>query len=256
MISIPRVTQEVDIWGKTNGLKIAKDIDTMIKKLKDLFIKKELSKFFDIGFHGDKYLINIVFSCLNQAETFIETGTNVGSTLVFVAKNYPKMKIYSCEPDKKAYNFVKDKIKSLNNVSLFNGQSPDMIISIAKDNPSIKKQDTVFWLDAHDYGYQWPLKQEIEFITHNFKQGYIFIDDFFVPHLDFFKWCKYQNQECSYQYIKDSINPKIEYNLYYPNYHEKTSLHHPLTGWGLICFGHQKELAIPDNYSKNIYQAR
>ena len=51
------------------------------------------------GFHGDIYLINLVNHCLDLSTNFIETGTNIGTTLYFVSRNY-NMSCYSCEMDK------------------------------------------------------------------------------------------------------------------------------------------------------------
>jgi hypothetical protein len=223
---------------------------------KKLFNKKrKLSDFFPEGFHGDKYLIKLVSNCLKQSEIFIETGTNVGSTLVHVSKDFPNITAYSCEPDKEAFELALSKTKNFKNTHIYKELSPNMIYRITKENPSLLSKNTVFWLDAHDYGYQWPLKDEISFITKNFKQGYIFIDDFKVPHLDCFKWNRYQNQTCSFDYIKNSINPDITYNLYYPNYTEKTSRHHPLVGWGMIDFGHSVKLSVPKSIEAKIYKA-
>lgn len=200
--------------------------------------KRHLSEFLEIGFHGDLYLKEIAFHCLSQAEQFIETGTNVGSTLHYVVKNFSSLKAYSCEPDKDAYEFALSKVKNFPNVNLFNQVSPDMLYELAKSDSSILEKDTVFWLDAHGYGYKWPLKDEIDFITHNFKKGYIFIDDFQVPGMNCFKWDEYENQICSFEFIQSSINKNLEFSLYYPSYTERTSKHHPLTGWCMIEFGH------------------
>ena len=88
-------------------------------------------------------------------------------------------------------------------------------------------------MDAHDYGFEWPLKYEVEFITSNFKEYFIIIDDFKVPHCTLFGYDSYNEQECSYDFIKDSIKEQ-SYRLIYPGYTDKTSKHHPLRGWGLI----------------------
>ncbi|MBD1936508.1 hypothetical protein [Microcoleus sp. FACHB-68] len=213
-----------------------------------------LSEFLEIGFHGDLYLKEIAFHCLSQAEQFIETGTNVGSTLHYVLKHFSSLKAYSCEPDKDAYEFALSKVKDFSNVNLFNQFSPDMLYEITKSDSSILEKDTVFWLDAHGYGYQWPLKDEIAFITHNFTRGYIFIDDFQVPELNCFKWDEYENQICSFEFIKTSMNKNLMFSLYYPSYTEKTSEYHPLTGWCLIEFGHPN-FNFPATLESKIHKA-
>lgn len=213
-----------------------------------------LSDFLEIGFHGDLYLKEIAFYCLSQAEQFFETGTNVGSTLHYVLKHFSSLKAYSCEPDKDAYEFALSKVKDFPNVNLFNQVSPDMLYELAKSDSSILEKDTVFWLDAHGYGYKWPLKDEVAFITHNFKKGYIFIDDFQVPGLNCFKWDEYENQICSFEFIKNSINKNLTFSLSYPSYTEKTSEHHPLTGWCMIEFGHPN-FQFPPSLESKIHKA-
>ena len=79
--------------------KIGKIIQSKLSKQKsDRFV------FFDVGFHGDTYLLNLVDVLISNSQYFIETGTNVGSTLVYDAKKYPEISCFSCEPDKEAFN--------------------------------------------------------------------------------------------------------------------------------------------------------
>ncbi|MBD2039817.1 hypothetical protein [Microcoleus sp. FACHB-672] len=240
--------------------KITQKIKLLLSFLHSTVIKlpkeqtRYLSEFIELGFHGDLYLKEIAFHCLWQAKQFIETGANVGSTLHYVLKHFSRLKAYSCEPDKDAYEFALSKVKDFPHVNLLNQVSPDMLYEIAKSDSSILEKDTVFWLDAHGYGYQWPLKDEVAFITHNFKKGYIFIDDFQVPGLNCFKWDEYENQICSFEFIKTSINKNLRFSLYYPSYTEKTSEHHPLTGWCMIEFGHPN-FQLPPALESKIHKA-
>ena len=204
-----------------------------VKKINvESFTERMISEFCEIGFHDDKYLISLVFNFLEKAEQFIETGINVGSTLNYVIDNFPNLKTYGCEPDKEAYNFAITKICLSENTHIYNQTSPEMLYEVVEKDNSILKRDTVFWLDAHGYGYKWPLKDEISFITHSFASAYIFIDDFKVPGLDYFGYDEYNGQICSFDYIEKSIKKDINFSLYYPAYKEKTSKHHPLRGWG------------------------
>lgn len=204
------------------------------------------------GFHGDRYLMELAGSCLEHVEQFIETGANVGSTLCYVATRYPHLHAYSCEPDKEAFEHARKNAALCRNVRLFNTTSIAMLKGLVKDDPAFIKRDTVFWLDAHGYGFQWPLREEVAFITARFTRGYMFIDDFQVPGLKEFKWDKYEGQSCSFDYIKDAITPACSYSLYYPAYREKTSRHHPLVGWGLIEFGHGEKLGLPSTLQGKI----
>lgn len=208
--------------------------------------------FHKIGFHGDENLIRIVLHCLVEAEQFIETGTNVGSTLSYVSRSFPWLDIYSCEPDLNAYRVAQSKLNVNSRVQLYHLASPNLLYEISKSNEAALAKNTVFWLDAHGYGYDWPLQEEINFITHNFKQGYIFIDDFKVPGRSYFGWDKYNDQECSFEFIRSSINEKLEFSLYYPDYTERSSSFHPLRGWGLIEFGHNSDFVVPPPLTKKI----
>jgi FkbM family methyltransferase len=216
---------------------------------------RELSPFHDIGFHGDRYLIELVRHCLGLSQQFIETGTNVGSTLAYVAGQFPHLTIYSCEPDREACEAAERHVAGCGNVGLFNLASPEIFHLLARQDPDFLARETVFWLDAHGYGFQWPLKDEIAFITAHFPRGYVFIDDFQVPGSAAFRWDEYQGQTCSFDYIKDAIAPGKPFRLYYPSYTDRTSRHHPLVGWGLIDFGHEQPLCIPEALRGKVREA-
>jgi hypothetical protein len=96
------------------------------------------------------------------------------------------------------------------------------------------------------------LRDEISFITSNFKTAFILIDDFKVPALDCFRYDVYQEQTCSLEFVKDSFNPQHKYKVYYPNYSDKTSEHHPLVGWGLIAVDRESDIVIPDRIGGKI----
>jgi hypothetical protein len=116
-------------------------------------------------------------------------------------------------------------------------------------------ENVLFWLDAHGYGFKWPLREEVSFITGHFQTAYVLIDDFKVPGLDCFGYDLYDGQECSFDYIRDALDESIEYSLYYPSYTERTSRHHPLRGWGLIEFGHEAALELPTTLRDKVRRA-
>ncbi|MGA1864745.1 MAG: hypothetical protein ACMUHX_06750 [bacterium] len=209
--------------------------------------KKRVFDFFELGFHGDKYLLELVNIIIPDCNYFMETGTNVGSTLAYVGRNYDHVKCLSCEPDTEAFNNAIKNTSGLANISIYNESSLEFILRIKLEYTHLFNKNVLFWLDSHGYGFKWPIKEEISFITANFKSPYILIDDFKVPGLDCFGYDEYSGQECSFDYIKDALNPNLSLRLYYPIYTERTSRHHPLRGWGLIEFGHTSELKIPDS---------
>ena len=209
--------------------------------------KRRKFDFYEFGFHGDKYLLRLVHVVIRSCLYFIETGTNVGSTLAYVGRTYPAVKCLSCEPDTGAFNHAVKNTSELPNVSIYNEPSQDFILRLKRQYDHLFEKNTLFWLDSHGDGFNWPLKEEISFITTNFKSPYILIDDFKVPGLDIFGYDKYEDQECSFDYIKNALNPKLSYYLYYPTYTARTSKHHPLRGWGLIEYGHSRKLMVPNS---------
>jgi hypothetical protein len=227
-----------------NFVKLFSGFKEMFKILKKT--NRQHSPFLKVGFHGDAYILQIVDYLIRDCAIFIETGTNVASTLANVARSYPHIQCLSCEPDKAAFNEALKNTALYTNVLIRNETSQDFINYIKNERNDIFKKECLFWLDAPGYGFEWPLKDEINFITTNFKKGYILIDDFKVPGMDCFSYDIYQEQICSLDFVKKSLNPKHRYRVYYPNYTEKTSEHHPLVGWGLIEFGHGKEILIPE----------
>ncbi len=200
--------------------------------------------FNDLGFHGDRYLLTLVDTLLQSCDYFVETGTNVGSTLAYVAKRYPDVQCFSCEPDETAYGHASKNTSSYNNVELHRATSNDFLKRMLA-NPSLLNGRVLFWLDAHGSGFQWPLRDEIAMVTQHWNEAYLLIDDFLVPELDCFGHDAYNGQVCSWEYIESSLNPQRDYRLYYPCYTDRTSTHHPLRGWGLIDYGHTGELTLP-----------
>ena len=203
------------------------------RKMKQQKTSNDSLVFFDTGFHGDKYLITLVHTLLRYCDCFIETGTNVGSTLAYTASQHPEILCLSCEPYETALKHAQKNTRGLSNIILFNRTSEEFLKEIYRNWSHLFHNKVMFWLDAHGRGYNWPLLGEIDFITSNFKNAYVIIDDFKVPGLECFGYEKYNNQECSYAFIKEKINFD-KYWIYYPNYTERTSNHHPLRGWGMI----------------------
>lgn len=197
-----------------------------------------------VGFHGDRYLQELVASLMPSVQSFIETGTSVGTTLAYVASAYPHIPCLSCEPDRWSYRQARRHTKALPNAFIYNEESGDFLARIRLQRPDLFGQSALFWLDAHGRGFTWPLRNEIAFVTTHFEAAYILIDDFRVPGLANFGYDVYQDQECSFEYISDVLNPNHQYQLCYPSYTDHTSEYHPLRGWGLIEFGHSEDMRL------------
>jgi hypothetical protein len=186
----------------------------------------------ELGFHGDAYLLALVDALLDRAEAFVETGTNVGSTLRYVAVRRPQLSCLSCEPDPEAFARAAARTRGLGNVALFRLDSIDFLEHVLGAQPHLLERPTLFWLDAHGYGFRWPLREEVVWITERFAEPLILIDDFRVPGRDQFGFDAYDGQACSLEHIADAI--RMPYDLHLPAYSERTSPFHPLRGWGLL----------------------
>jgi hypothetical protein len=216
--------------------------------------KRKIATFLNTGFHGDKVIHKILDPLFEKCEYFIETGTNVGSTLAFVASRYPNIKCFSCEPHKESYKAATANTANFENVKIFNTDSLNFMKELEQINFQGKK--VVSWLDAHGYGFEWPLKEEVEFFTSNkFESIAVMIDDFQVPEIEEFKWDKYNGQECTLDFIKDSINKERSFHFYYPNYSEKTSTVHPLTGWCVMDFNYGVKKALTPELSNKLKES-
>ena len=197
------------------------------------------------GFHGDRFLLELVDALVDRVGpttgTFVETGSNVGSTLGYVARRFPALACLSCEPDPDAHAAAVEHACIRADVELFQETSQEFLVRLARDRAGIESAPILAWLDAHDYGYEWPLRDEVTYFTERFESGYLLVDDFRVPHDESFGWDAYGGRECSFEYIADAIAPGVAYRVYYPAYREHTSPWHPLRGWGLLQFGPRLE---------------
>ena len=201
---------------------------------------------YEVAFHGDSYLLELCDSVLKGAKTFIETGTYYGHTLEYVARKFGHLSLYSCEPETTHFIGAQAKVKAYkNNITLRQAASPNFLYSIARENPSITDKDTVFWIDAHSFGHTWPLLDEIRFITKNFQKAYIFIDDFKIPGRPEFAYDVANEHDCAWEAIHKCLSKDKNYTVCYPDYTQKTSTHHPLTGWVCIEFGHSVDYIPP-----------
>tara|TARA_B100000035_G_C21036462_1_gene571242 strand:- start:4735 stop:5412 length:678 start_codon:yes stop_codon:yes gene_type:complete len=198
-------------------------------------------------FHNDKKQMEIILNILNdeKLESFIETGSYMGKTVYFVGKNFPNLKCYSCEIDRNSYSIAYEQIKDLNNVNLQLVPSPDAVYNINKkfDN-NIYEKKTLFWLDAH--WHTDPLYHELLYITKNFKNFIIIVDDFEIPYDDGFWTDGYNIKK-----IKPFIVKKDKLKYYMPSYSSKDECckknavgYIVITNMDINTFGHLKEITL------------
>ena len=108
-------------------------------------------------------------------------------------------------------------------------------------------------MDAHSSGFKWPLKQEIEMITSDYRYYAIIIDDFMIQGQEQFGYYAEEGIKCSLNYIEDSIKCRSNMpNIFFPKYKEKTSRHHPLRGWCLIT--NHTDIHFSDDLNDSIFK--
>lgn len=167
-----------------------------------------------LPFHNDLFMIEIMLNILKESEVFIETGTAGGQTIFFVARNFQELECYTCEVSKINIDIAAENIKGLTNVKLMNIKSPDALYYIKNNyNENIFEKKICFWLDAHGGAGDFPLNEEIIYITSNFKDFTVFIDDFAIPWDNSFTHDGFHIDN-----IKESINNKEKFKYYMPNY--------------------------------------
>ena len=115
---------------------------------------------------------------------WIETGTYLAETTVMLAKLNRKNQVYSIEPAKEIYEFVKDKFSTIPNLNILNGTSEELFEGVLLQvNPTIN-----LWLDGHFSGdvtfkgnVDSPIIHELNCLaTHSekFSNINLFVDDF------------------------------------------------------------------------------
>lgn len=135
----------------------------------------------EVGFHGDRYLLAVADALLERSDWFIETGTNVASTLRHVARRHPRVLCLSCEPDPEAFAHALSNTEGLPNVGTRNETSQEFLAHLAAEHADLATSQCTLWLDAHGYGFAWPLREEVAYFTTHLASGRRLIDDFLVP---------------------------------------------------------------------------
>lgn len=191
----------------------------------------------DVGFHGDRHLLSLIDAVMPLADNFIETGANLGNTVLYVAKRWPRIRACSCEPGIAAYATAARRAAGVPNCDIRESTSPEFFDDLVRERPALLKEMNFFHLDAHGYGFHWPLWDEVAWITSNLERAIVLIDDLLVPGRPEFGYDEHEGQVCSIEALRRSLMPGRSYEVLYPRYTERTSPFHPLRGHGLLWFG-------------------
>ena len=114
---------------------------------------------------------------------WIETGTYLGETSSFLARNSKSYQVFSLEPSPQLFRFATKKWRKISNLTIINESSETGFENTLKQI----KGSVNFWLDGHNSGditylgeHFSPIQLELELIKkyrENFKEITVFIDD-------------------------------------------------------------------------------
>lgn len=191
----------------------------------------------DLGFHGDAHLLRLVDEVLDHCEVFVETGSNLGNTAVYVARRRPALPVFSCDPGPEAFAIASERAANLPNADIRKRPSPEFLNDLLREDPAIARRVTLFYLDAHGYGFHWPLWDEAALATRRWRSAFMLVDDCKVEGRPEFAFDVRGDLECSLASIAPELAPGRTYQVLQPSYTDRTSAFHPLVGTALIWWG-------------------
>ncbi len=190
-------------------------------------------------FHDDPVLLAVIDSIIRgqRLTHFVETGTEAGSSLLYMADTYPQLeRLYSCEAHVPTYKQAAENLKAhRQRVSLFIGKSLDFLARFGEMMAYVMEQPALFWLDAHSHGFGTDLPEELAFITAHWSGGYILVDDIRVPGRPDFGYDVYKRGPLSWELIEGSLAPGSVSQVWWPGY--TPGLFPGGRGWLLLAFG-------------------
>ena len=126
--------------------------------------------------HEDLRLEKVMRDIIERAnpDRWVETGTHMGWTSLWVAETAPHLPIYTVEVDSTYFQHSAENLENYPQVSIRQGHSPEFLQRLM---PLLKTGVSLFWLDAHWYPPV-PLRDECRVISQLDKYICV-IDDFF-----------------------------------------------------------------------------
>ena len=167
-------------------------------------------------FNGQRYRQALFEALLNicSFDAIIETGTNRGSTTLYMAQKFSEP-IFSIEYMNSYAEFSRIRLKNHSHVDIRVNDSVAGLKALFEEQDFSGK--TVFvYLDAHWYDYL-PLQDELGLILKSHKEiaSVIMIDDFAVPHDKAYGFDSYKGGTLNYPYIESSLTPQS--NVFFPS---------------------------------------
>jgi hypothetical protein len=155
----------------------------------------------------------LMFIDLNRAcnfEAIVETGTYVGCTTQFLARN-SNVPVYTAESSAKEFHIAKRHLRHYPAVHLTHGDSLQFLKSVPLDTET----RIFFYLDAH-WENNLPLAEETGIILSRFHNFVVMIDDFAVPDDDGYTYDDYgPGKQLGLRDFPYHADPRV--NTYFPN---------------------------------------
>jgi hypothetical protein len=136
----------------------------------------------------------------------VETGTNMGQ---MIRSMLPLMDdIYSIEMGDWSMARAQRSFAGISKVHLIHGDSS---LELPRLLPSLRRP-TLFWLDAHNFDLETPIRSELEAIASHFIAGSVIL-------IDDSKWFDGRNQYPTRQWMNDFVRTRL------PGYRLEDSMH-------------------------------
>lgn len=164
--------------------------------------------------HNDPHMVVVIRDLIEKVrpDRWIETGTHLGWTSVWLAENYPDLAVYTVENCEPFFEMAYDNLFPFPQVALTYGHSPEYLEKLL---PLLRRGLSVFWLDAHwaPKGGGGPLLEECKLLTEMLDRYVIIVDDFWCESPDF-KGDIWDGRKNDLSYVA----PVLGARCYRPNY--------------------------------------
>jgi hypothetical protein len=136
-----------------------------------------------IIWHGDPLLEAFIKRLIEEVkpDRWVETGSHMGWTSMWVAKNFPELPIWTVEVDSGFYGKARDNLEEFGpRVRIAHDSSTNFLYKVL---PELKEGLSIFWLDAHWYPPV-PLREECKIVS-GLDRYVCLVDDFSCWEPDF-----------------------------------------------------------------------
>lgn len=158
-----------------------------------------------IVWHNDPNLEFFIRHIINNTkpDRFVETGTHMGWTSMWVGSNYPSLPISTVEVDDQYFHLSSENLSEYPQVSVTHGSSPDFLRSLL---PLLRDGLPMFWLDAH-WWPPVPLREECKIVA-SLDRYICILDDFYCSNPDFEGDTFDGSRQNRLDYVSDVLGPR------------------------------------------------